>query len=116
MRSSWVIWSTRSAASLRGSAPAATAAAAVSNALTVGTLRRLHAVRHQRAGGDDPEPPGPVVVDRLLQLVPCVHDERAVLGDGLTDGLAAEHDELHGSGRGVGRDGEEVARSEHGEL
>ncbi len=42
------------------------------------------------SAGIGAEAAGVEVVDGLLELGPGVHHERAVLGDGLADGLTAE--------------------------
>ena len=44
--------------------------------------------------GDRPQPALLEVVERLLEFLTGVHDERAVVGHGLTDRLSAEEDDL----------------------
>src|SRR5258708_4981949 len=49
-------------------------------------------------GGDGAELPGLVVLDRLVDLLAAVHDERAVVHDRLPEGQAAEHEDLERPG------------------
>jgi hypothetical protein len=78
--------------------------------LTVGPL----------GGRDLPEPARLVVLERLGDLGPGVHDEGAVVHDGLTDRASAEDEELEivvpALLAGVGCDPDRVAGAEHHEL
>ena len=66
------------------------------------------------------EAPGLIVLERLLQLSPRVHDEWTVGRDGFADGLATEKIDLKAFGSRVLRfscfKGEVVASGVHGEL
>src|SRR5437868_6180064 len=71
-------------------------------------------------GGDGTQPPGLVVVEGLEELVAGVHDERAVVGNRLTDREAAHDVDVDGWAAAlllpVSPDANRVASSEDGEL
>src|SRR5215471_11227073 len=82
--------------------------------------RTSASVGHQGVRRDNAQLAGLVVLDRLLQLLDGVHDERTVVSDRLANRPAAEQQHLErrpvGVLRGVGGNGDAVAWAEHSQL